>query len=71
MGLRFPVVKLLDYRAQANRLEQDKNPLAAVVLAQLKALETKQAPQTRWQWKLRLIKGLYDRGLSGEQIRQL
>jgi hypothetical protein len=71
VGIRFPVVKLLDYQAQADLLERDKNPLAAVVLAQLKAMETSRAPQTRWQWKLRLIKGLYDRGLSGEQVRQL
>jgi hypothetical protein len=71
VGIRFPVVKLLDYQARADLLERDKNPFAVVVLAQLKAMETKQAPQTRWQWKLRLIKGLYDRGLSGEQVRQL
>jgi hypothetical protein len=72
MGLRFPAVKLLDYQAQAAALlEGDKNPFAAVVLAQLKALETRDAPETRRQWKVRLIKGLYDRGLSGEEVRQL
>ena len=41
------------------------------MLAQLKALETRQVPPQRWQWKVRLIKGLYERGRSAQQIRQL
>ncbi|HEV3257371.1 MAG TPA: hypothetical protein VG013_10860, partial [Gemmataceae bacterium] len=71
VGIRFLVAKLLDYREQAEALERSPNPFAAVVLAQLKALETRQAPQSRWQWKVRLVKGLYERGLSAEQVRQL
>lgn len=71
VGLRFLTAKLLDYGERAAELERDKNPFAAVVLANLKALETKDTPQTRWEWKVRLIKGLYDRGLDAEQIRQL
>src|SRR5262249_55972622 len=67
VGLRFPVVKLVDYRQNEAALEQSANPFAVVVLAQLKVLETRQAPATRWQWKLRLVKGLYDRGLKREQ----
>jgi hypothetical protein len=34
-------------------------------------LETRGSPQSRWRWKLRLVKGLYERGLSREQVRQL
>jgi flagellar biosynthesis/type III secretory pathway protein FliH len=52
-------------------LEQDANPFAAVVLAQLKDLETRKHPQMRWEWKVRLIKALYERGLKPEEIRQL
>src|SRR6516164_6209473 len=33
-------------------------------------METRQAPAERGRWKVRLIKGLYDRGLDAEQIRQ-
>ncbi|MGO9471234.1 MAG: hypothetical protein ACLQIB_47530 [Isosphaeraceae bacterium] len=36
-----------------------------------KVLETQRSLSTRWQWKLRLVKGLYDRGLEPEQVRQL
>jgi hypothetical protein len=71
VGIWFPVVKLIDFRGDEAALEQSPNPFAAVILAQLKVLETRHEPATRWQWKLRLIKGLYDRGLKREQVRQL
>src|SRR5262249_29361644 len=69
--LRFPSVKVLDFRQKEAELEQSPNPFAAVILAQLKVLETRGSPQSRWQWKLRLVKALYDRGFSREQVRQL
>src|SRR5262249_9781468 len=54
VGIRFPMVKLLDYRGREAELEKSPNPFAVVVLAQLKVQETRGSPQTRWQWKLRL-----------------
>jgi hypothetical protein len=42
-----------------------------VVLAHLKALETQKEPLTRSQWKLRLVKGLYDRNWKAKDIRRL
>jgi hypothetical protein len=71
VGIKFPVVKLIVYRRNETALEQSPNPFASVILAQLKVLETRHEPSTRWQWKLRLVKGLYDRGLKREQVRQL
>jgi hypothetical protein len=71
VGIEFPIVKVLDYRQREEELEQSPNPFAAVILAQLKVLQTHGSPQTRWQWKLRLVKGLYERGLNREQVRQL
>ena len=59
VGIRFPVVKLLDYAADVPGLEADPNPFAAVVLAHLKTRETRQDPEARCVWKIRLIKGLY------------
>ena len=67
LSFRFLVVKLLDLRGKEEELEQDNNPFAAVVLSQLKALETKHAPQQRQLWKLRLIKGLYRRRIRRER----
>jgi hypothetical protein len=71
VGLRFLTAKLIDYRGREEELERDPNPFAAVVLAQLKVLQTRGAPGERWRWKVRLVQGLYDRGLSAEQVRQL
>jgi hypothetical protein len=71
VSLRYPVVKLLDYRGKEQQLEVDSNPFAAIVLAHLKAIETQGTPGERLTWKVRLVKGLYERGLRAEEIRQL
>ena len=67
----FPVVKLLDYAPKYQELEADPNPFAVVVLAHLKALETRRSPAERQAWKVRLVKGLYERGMDPEDVRQL
>jgi hypothetical protein len=71
VGIRFLVAKLLDYDGRDEELEQDSSPIAAVVLAHLKATQTRKAPIERQAWKLRLIKSLYERGLNAGDIRQL
>jgi hypothetical protein len=70
-SIEFPVVKLLDYASHGEALEGNPNPFAMVVLAHLKTLETRRAPADRQAWKVRLVKGLYDRGMSAEDVRQL
>ncbi len=67
----FPIVKLLDYAPKYQELESDPNPFAVVVLAHLKALETRRSPAERHAWKVRLVKGLYERGMDPEDVRQL
>jgi hypothetical protein len=70
-GTEFPIVKLLDYATNDQALETDPNPFAMVVLAHLKTLETQRSPAERQSWKLRLVKGLYERGMDAEDVRQL
>jgi hypothetical protein len=70
-GTQFLPVKLLDYAPHWQALETAPNPFALVVLAHLKALETRQKPADRQAWKVRLVKGLYERGVSAEEVRQL
>jgi flagellar biosynthesis/type III secretory pathway protein FliH len=65
------VVKLLDYARDVAGLEANNNPFATVMLAHLKAQETRHDPASRRAWKMRLVKGLLDRGLAPEDIRQL
>src|SRR5687767_2734603 len=70
-GIRFAPVKLLDYAARWEVLEADPNPFATVVLAHLKTLETRGDEAGRHDWKMRLVRGLYDRGLTPDDVRQL
>jgi hypothetical protein len=68
---RFPTVKLLDFANDEARLEASDNPFAVVVLAHLKAQQTSGDADRRRVWKVRLIRGLYERGWEQEQVRQL
>lgn len=52
--LRYPVVKLLDYREREAELEAQRNPFAVVTLAHLKAQETAKDSGARYRWKWRL-----------------
>jgi hypothetical protein len=70
-GTEFPIVKLLDFATREQALEADPNPFAMVVLAHLKTLETRRDPADRKAWKLRFVKGLYERGMDAEDVRQL
>jgi hypothetical protein len=67
----FPIVKLLDYRSQWESLEESSNPFAVVVMAHLQAQSTRKDPSSRLEWKLKLVKGLYERGYSREEILEL
>ncbi len=69
--MHWPAVKLLDYANREAALEEESNPFAKVVLAHLKALQTRRDPATRRFWKFRLVRGLYERGFSAENVRQL
>ena len=67
----FLPVKLLDHKGQEAALERDPNPFAQVVLAHLQALALSEDAPARKHYKVRLVKGLYDRGWTAEDVRQL
>jgi hypothetical protein len=71
IGTKFPIAKLLKYASNWERLETERNPFAVVVLTHLKTLETRNSPEDRRTWKVRLVKGLYERGYRAEDVRQL
>jgi hypothetical protein len=62
IDFRFPTAKLLDYVGKEAELEASDNLFAVVVLAFLKARQTADDVSQRRHWKLRLIRGLYERG---------
>lgn len=57
----------MDYRGQERILENQDNPFAWVVLAQLAAVETKQDNDARFQ-KFSLARRLYEHDLSRDRI---
>lgn len=67
----FPVAKLLDYNARWDELEASPNPFAVVIMAHLKTQQTRGNDATRYQWKLRLTRMLYERGFSRTEIVNL
>jgi hypothetical protein len=71
ISFRFPIVKLLDYKARWEELESSRNPFAIVVMAHLKTKETRQDALARREWKLRIIQGLYERGYEKDDILKL
>jgi hypothetical protein len=70
-GIRFRPVKLLDFAAHEAMLEESTNPFAKVVLAHLKARQTHGDAAARYAWKIRLVRGLYERGFSVQDVREL
>lgn len=67
-GLWFRTVKLLDYRERWAEMEADRNPFASVVMAHLRALETRDDVERRYRYKLMLIKRLYRLGYSKADV---
>jgi hypothetical protein len=71
LTFRFGMVKLLDYRDQWQALEQNRNPFAVVVMAHLKAQETRRDSNHRKEAKLGLIRRLYEQGYDRREIVNL
>lgn len=67
----FPVKKVSDWRGQEDELQASPNPFAAFALAHLKTVETDRSATDRLEWKLRIVKHLYDRGLGRADLIQL
>lgn len=71
LDFQFPVVKLLDFVGQESVLEASDNPFALVTRAHLATMQTRHDPPSRHQGKVRLIRELYERGMSREDVLQL
>ena len=70
LNFTFPIVKLLDFAENWAKMENDGNPFAIVVMAQLKAKEIKDGRQRKY-WKSRLTRMLYERGYDKQDIIDL
>ena len=64
----FPTSKLLDLAADWAGLESHPNVFAVLVMAYLKAKETRRDPAARYTWKLKFLRNLYNHGWSRQQV---
>jgi flagellar biosynthesis/type III secretory pathway protein FliH len=70
-SIRFPVIKLTDYRSQSETLETSNNPFALATLAHLETQQTRKNAFMRFESKLRFTRSLYIRGWSRNKIIEL
>lgn len=68
MSYRFAVVKLLDYQERRAELAASTNVFALVVEAYLATRETRHQPELRRAAKWKLVRLLYERRYSREEI---
>lgn len=68
--MKFPIIKLIDFKDRIAELKASNNRFAAVILAQLAAIE-KNSLNDKLTNKINLIKGLYRRGWEKEDIQSL
>ena len=68
LKFKFPVVKILDYKERMEEFEESKNPFAVIVMTHLKEMETKKDLDARLFWKITLVKKLYEKGYSKEEV---
>jgi len=68
---RFPVKRLTDYAKDAESLKQNDNPFAVVTMAYLKTKATAKDRKKRMQEKIALIRHLYRKGFSKQDIISL
>lgn len=71
LNVKFPTVKLIEYGDKWEELEDSMNPFAIVTMAHLKTKETKKDIESRRHWKVNLVKMLYKRGYSRENVINL
>jgi hypothetical protein len=71
MGIRFPVVKLVDFADRLEELESHPNPFALVTVAYLQARQTRGSAHRRRIAKWHLTRLLYQRDWSKQRIINL
>jgi predicted transposase/invertase (TIGR01784 family) len=68
---KFSTVKLLEYAKNAKEIEKSNNIFSIVSIAHIKSLETRKNMNERLNWKINIVKKLYEKGYSKEVIIKL
>jgi hypothetical protein len=61
----------MDYTANWQILEDSANPFATLIMAHLKTKATRHNPSGRLDWKLRLVKRLYEKRYQREDVLEI
>lgn len=69
--MSFPILKLLDFNKDKERLKKLNNPFAIIILAQLLAIETSQKKETRLMGKIDLARLLLKKGWHKNDVFSL
>lgn len=68
LQMKFPIIKILDYKGREQELALSNNPFAMAILCQLKAIEAGRNENKKLFFKKMLIKMLYEKGFIREEI---
>jgi len=68
VNMKFPILKILDFKDHETTLKESNNPFATIILAQLKAIEAKGNAKKTLANKKEIAKMLYKKGYSKEEI---
>ena len=71
LDFRFGSVKLLDFAGREEELEANPNPFALITRAHLAMQQTREDASSRYAVKLRLVRELYQRGMSRDDVLEL
>jgi len=71
LHLSFPVAKLMDWAGSEARLDDSRNPFAAVTRAHLSTRATRDNPSVRFAEKWSLVRSLYRRDWGRQQVIDL
>ena len=71
LKFQFTSTKLLDFLPHIDQLAISRNPCDIVIASHLQAQQTSGFAERRLQWKLRLVKGLYQQGFERQAILDL
>ncbi len=70
ISIRFPIIKLIDYNKDIQKLEQSTNPFSIIILAQLAALK-KEKPELKLASKVQITRKLYALNYSKNEVLAL
>ncbi len=70
ISFKYPLIKLIDFKDKID-IQKAVNPFEIITFAHLKNLETKKNYDDKLFWKITLVKALYKKGLSKDDILNL